>query len=247
MAEEIQRGVREAITTSDDLSRRAHDARLEPIAQRLAALRTALHRIDQAIGGEQTRLAYVPRAAEVHRIVSELEGVAHLVVPEMRASFEELMIAARTLPDELGGFLASLGESREIPSDPLFGVLPLARVVPQDVHSLTDYVHAAGCIATALAADSVEARVTGAMLGASIGTVSALTDYRLSAAKVIPIEVHEGLDHAWGLAAIAAPFVLGYYKKDPAVAALHCLLGAGTILTSLFTDYRAARGVGRSR
>ncbi|MEO7094169.1 MAG: hypothetical protein ABI175_13020 [Polyangiales bacterium] len=245
MAEEIQRDVREAITTSDDLSRRAHDARLEPIAQRLDALRTALVRIDQAIGGSETKLRYVPRVAEVHRLVAELHGVSHLVAPEMRASFDELLTAASTLPDELGGFLASLGESRELPSEPLFDVLPLARVIPQDVHSITDYVHAAGCLATVFASDSVEAKVSGALLGASIGGVSLLTDYRLSAAKVIPVEVHEALDHGWGLAAIAAPFVLGYYKKDPAVAALHCLLGAGTILTSLFTDYRAARGVGR--
>lgn len=245
MAELIQRGVREAITTSDELSREAHDARLEPIAQRLDALRTALLRIDQAIGGPRTKLRYVPRVADVHRLVTELEAIAHLVSPEMRVRFDELMLAARTLPEELGGFLASLGESRELPSEPLFGVLPLARVMPQDVHSITDYLHAAGCLATVFAADSVEAKVSGAMLGASIGGVSALTDYRLSAAKVIPIEVHEGLDHGWGLAAIAAPFVLGYYKKDPGVAALHCLFGAATILTSLFTDYRAARGVGR--
>jgi hypothetical protein len=39
-----------------------------------------------------------------------------------------------------------------------------------------------------------------------------MTDYRLSVAKVIPIEAHEVIDHAWGLAAIAAPFVLGYWK-----------------------------------
>ena len=44
--------------------------------------------------------------------------------------------------------------------------------------------------------------------------------------------------------AIAAPFVLGYYKKDPAIAAIHVMLGASTILVSLFTDYRAAEGVG---
>ena len=245
MAEEIQRDVREAITTSDDLSRRAHDARLEPIAQRLDALRTALIRIDAAIGGPRTKLQYVPRVADVHRLVSELEAVTHLVAPEMRASFDELMVAARTLPDELGGFLASFGRSRELPSEPLFDALPLARVVPQDVHSLTDYLHAAGCLATALLADSVEAKVSGALLGASIGGVSALTDCRLSAAKVIPIEVHEAVDHGWGLAAIAAPFVLGYYKKEPVIAAVHCFLGMGTILTSLFTDYRAAKGVGR--
>jgi hypothetical protein len=34
---------------------------------------------------------------------------------------------------------------------------------------------------------------------------------------VIPIEVHETIDHVWGAAAIAAPFVFGYWKKAPAL------------------------------
>jgi hypothetical protein len=79
-----------------------------------------------------------------------------------------------------------------------------------------------------------------ALAGTVIG-VSALTDYRLSLAKVIPIEVHEALDYAWGLSAIAAPFVFGYWKKSPIAALTHVVAGAGTILSSLFTDYRAFR------
>jgi hypothetical protein len=243
MAGQIQRGIREAITTSDDLSRRTHDARLEPISQRLDALRTALVRIDEAIGGPSTKLRYVPRAADVHRLVAELSAVEHLVSPEMRADFDELLAVARTLPDDLGGFLASLD------------VRPIARVVPQDVHSVTDYVYGAACLASAFVADSAEAKISGALLGASIGGIAAITDHRLSAAPllrgrlgrsvIISSEVHEALDRGWGLAAIAAPFVLGYYKKEPAVAALHCLLGAGSILTSLLTDYRSAGSIVR--
>jgi hypothetical protein len=39
--------------------------------------------------------------------------------------------------------------------------------------------------------------------------------------------------------AIAAPFVLGYWKKAPVIAAAHVIAGATTIIASLFTDYRA--------
>ena len=45
------------------------------------------------------------------------------------------------------------------------------------------------------------------------------------------------------LTAIAAPFVLGYAKKDPLAALLHVGLGLGTLVTSLLTDYRADKGV----
>ena len=83
------------------------------------------------------------------------------------------------------------------------------------------------------------------ILGSSAIGVSLYTDYRLSVAKVIPIEVHETIDYAWGALAIAAPFVLGYWKTSPTVGLMHVLSGVGTILSSAFTDYRAWRGRGR--
>jgi hypothetical protein len=45
------------------------------------------------------------------------------------------------------------------------------------------------------------------------------------------------------VAAIAAPFLLGYAKEDPVAAMIQIGLGIGTVLTSLFTDYRASKGV----
>jgi hypothetical protein len=74
--------------------------------------------------------------------------------------------------------------------------------------------------------------------------VSLVTDYRLSVAKVIPIKAHEIIDHVWGLTAISAPFILGYWKTAPRIALMHVIAGASTILASLVTDYRAARGQG---
>lgn len=135
----------------------------------------------------------------------------------------------------------SVGE----PSRPLLGRLPLARVVPQDVHSVMDYVDAGGVLAGAFLTSCPKAKAASWVMGTSGIAVSSVTDYKLSLAKVLPIEAHETIDYAWGLTAIAAPFVLGYRKTAPHVAALHIALGLGTILASLFTDYRAYRGVGR--
>ncbi|MDF3071175.1 MAG: hypothetical protein K0R38_6776 [Polyangiaceae bacterium] len=135
----------------------------------------------------------------------------------------------------------SVGE----PSRPLLGRLPLARVVPQDVHSVMDYVNAGGVLAGAFLTSCPKAKAASWVMGTSGIAASSVTDYKLSLAKVLPIEAHETIDYAWGLTAIAAPFVLGYRKTAPHVAALHIALGLGTILASLFTDYHAYRGVGR--
>jgi len=95
--------------------------------------------------------------------------------------------------------------------------------------------------AGALMTDDPAARLASIALGASIIGVAAVTDYRLSGAKLIPIEVHEATDYLWGAAAIAAPFVLGYWKRSPRVAMMHVVAGAGTILASMITDYRSAK------
>ncbi len=132
--------------------------------------------------------------------------------------------------------------SHGAPSRPLAkGLLPLARIIPQDVHSVMDYADGVNCSAGAFLSDDPTARMASIVLGASVLGVSALTDYRLSVAKVIPVEGHEILDYAWGAMAIAAPFVLGYWKKSPRVAMMHVMSGAGQILASLFTDYRSAK------
>ncbi len=149
-------------------------------------------------------------------------------------------------PAVLKEMAREVADSLEIPSRPLFGVLPLQRVIPQDVHSMADYANGLICAST-IFSDCAAARVAGAALAGSIISTSLLTDYRLSAANVIPVEVHEATDYLWGASAIAAPFVFGYYKRSPVAAACHVAVGAFTILASLFTDYRAAKGAGRSK
>ena len=127
------------------------------------------------------------------------------------------------------------------PAEPLLRFLPIKRWIPMDVHSVMDYtsgLQAASGYFTAGRRDDT-ARIASIALGASVIGASALTDYRLSVAKVIPIRAHETLDYLWGAAACALPFLLGYYKTSPRTAMMHVIAGAGTILSSLFTDYRS--------
>ncbi|UQA61960.1 SPW repeat domain-containing protein [Polyangium aurulentum] len=143
--------------------------------------------------------------------------------------------------------LRSVADSLEIPSKPLFGLLPIKRIIPMDVHSVADYADGFLTVGAGLFGNTSEAKLAGLVLGVSTVSVSLMTDYRLSLMNVIPIEVHEVIDYVWGASCIAAPFVLGYYKKDPIVAAAHIATGVLTIISSLFTDYRAAKGTGRSK
>lgn len=125
------------------------------------------------------------------------------------------------------------------PAEPLLRVLPIKRWIPQDVHSMMDYADGLTAFSGYFTADDDTAYYASLGLGASILGVSLLTDYRLSIAKVIPIRAHETLDYLWGASCIAAPFVLGYWKKSPVTAMTHVIAGASTILASLFTDYRS--------
>ncbi|MDQ3368543.1 MAG: hypothetical protein M3680_24205 [Myxococcota bacterium] len=123
----------------------------------------------------------------------------------------------------------------------------MARWIPQDVHSVMDYGHSLLVASGARLTTDPRARLASLVLGSAGVGVAAITDYRLSAAKLIPIETHEAIDHLWGLTAIAAAFVLGYWKTAPRVALLHVGAGVGNIIASLVTDYRAWVGRGRGR
>lgn len=145
----------------------------------------------------------------------------------------------------LGPTAVRVAEDRTLshgePSKPVLGALPIARWIPMDVHSMMDYGNAALIAGLATQTRLPEARTASLVLGAAVGSVSLITDYRLSLAKLIPIEVHEVIDHLWGIAAIAAPFVFGYWKRAPKVSLVHVLAGASTIVASLVTDYRAVK------
>ena len=134
-------------------------------------------------------------------------------------------------------------------SRPLLGKLPLRRWVPQDVHSLMDYSGGLAVLAAGSASMTERGCLAGRVLGLSVIGLSLCTDYRLSVTKLIPIEMHEVSDYAWGAAVIAAPFVLGYARKAPWAAAVQVMVGLSTLLASLVTDYRCQTGMhlGRER
>ncbi|RYZ01796.1 MAG: hypothetical protein EOO73_34180 [Myxococcales bacterium] len=171
-------------------------------------------------------------AVELEQVDQQWQSEAGLIAAPPAAEVTLPLEGARSL---------SVGE----PSKPLLGRLPLARVVPQDVHSVMDYVDAGGVLTGAFLTNCPKAKAASWAMGTSGIAASSITDYKLSLAKVLSIETHEAIDYAWGFSAVAAPFVFGYRKSAPHVAALHIALGLGTIVASLFTDYRAYRGVGR--
>jgi hypothetical protein len=129
-----------------------------------------------------------------------------------------------------------------VPARPLFGRLPVARVIPQNLHSVMDYAGAAALIWAGVRADSAAAITTGVALGVADAATSVMTDYRLSVAKIIPIEVHEALDYVVGLGALLAPLWFGKRKGDRKAATTHLLVAASLLVGSLLTDYRAQEG-----
>jgi hypothetical protein len=134
--------------------------------------------------------------------------------------------------------------STGVPSKPVLG-LPVRRIIPQDVHSLIDYAGGAAGLLAASMANTTRAKMANVTLSSASAGVSVLTDYKLSLAKVIPVEVHEVVDYAWGLGNVVAPFALGYYREDRMVSWIQMMLGMGTIAASLITDYRSYSGGSR--
>jgi hypothetical protein len=116
--------------------------------------------------------------------------------------------------------------------------LPLARLIPQDIHSLVDYATALAVGVAGFVAEQRRARIVGRAVGA-VGLLQSLaSDYRLSAVKLMPIELHELGDYVWGAVNLAAPFALRYRRKERVASAIQIAAGATLIAIALFTDYR---------
>lgn len=239
MDQQVQRDVRSAITMAYGLMQHTRVQHRERMAKALGVLEERLRIIETGLGGpSRNALGPVDLGAEL----AEVEALVREAEPPLGDQMAALVRSVRHLQRRISHLA-----SRQIPSRPLFGALPLKRIIPQDVHSVMDYGSALTAAAGGLLASSPEAKAASAALaGAGIAT-SAITDYRLSAKKIIPIEAHEVIDYIWGASAIAAPFVLGYYRKDRVATAMHVVTGVMTIASALFTDYRAAVGVGRRR
>lgn len=231
---QTQELVQKAISTVDDLQGRSSGPG-DPLMSVLASIRKLLVRLDAEIDAKGPTVAM---AIELDRAIEEVQALAAKLPPELRDRTDELVGRSRMLARELA-------PSLEIPSRELLGFLPLRRAVPQDVHSVLDYVHGLTMAGSAFFSQKPGARFVGVSVGASLLGVSATTDYRLSLKNLLPIEAHEIFDYVWGGIAIALPFALGYAKKQPILAAFQVALGVQSIALALFTDYRAAKGRGR--
>lgn len=237
MNQQVQKEVREAITTTYGLMQDTRSLHHDELAQALRALEDRLKFVESRLGGpDREHLGPIDLSEELADIRALLRHSGMPLTDQVKA----LVRNVHRLEGRISRF-----SSREIASQPLLGVLPVARLIPQDVHSVMDYASGLKAASGVVLARSTEAKVASAVLGASAIGVSAMTDYRLSLKKAIPIETHQVIDIAWGASAIAAPFVLGYHRKDPLTAALHVAVGAVNVITAFFTDYRAATGVGR--
>lgn len=231
--------IRNALELADELGRHEHARGDDDLAAQLAALETALFELERAVGRDHHGDA-VPRrepVETVERTIGELTVQRGYLPRSLRARMGVLLASLERLAWGLSR------PSEQPPSKPLFGALPLARVIPQDAHAVLDYLCAAAYLASARTAHTPLGRAVGRALAVSVAGVSLATDYRLSVTKRVPIEVHEGLDHAAGLTAALSPFLLGYARKDPIAAAIQLTVGIGQVFASLLTDYRASKGV----
>lgn len=231
---QIQRTIRRALSALEEL--RSQGKASGTMSDAIESARSTLQKLDREVGERGIGPTF---KHEVHGVIERIESAMSHLAPDQHGHTSKALGMVRMIERQIA-------PSLEIPSRPLFGFLPVARVIPQDVHSLLDYTNGFVTLSPAFFSWNFEASAASLALGTSLIGISALTDYRLSLANVIPIEVHEALDYVWGASCIALPFVLGYYKRDPVAAIMHIATGAAMILTSLMTDYRAAKGRGQS-
>jgi hypothetical protein len=121
--------------------------------------------------------------------------------------------------------------------------LSLAPIIPMNVHAAAEYTGALALIAAPLLFGwrGPAAAVSVASGAATLGT-SLMTDYDLSLAKVIPIQVHAMADYLNGGLLALAPAACGYSGSAP--GRFHMMLGLGIVGMSLLTAYRPSRRSG---
>ena len=89
-------------------------------------------------------------------------------------------------------------------------------MIPLRIHNILDYVGGVVLLLSPYLFDfsSVDsARNTFLFLGAGLILYSLITRYPYSIAKIIPLDVHMGLDVIAALALMVAPWALGYNSR----------------------------------
>lgn len=231
--------VRNAIVLADELGRHEHARGDDTLAGHLAAIRTALADLERVLGRHDDASSRPEIRSRLSRLAERFrERIAD--VPHALRSRVELLLAT---VDRIT--FAEHRPSAPLPAKPVLRWLPIGRVVPQSLHSVVDYAVAGALLASAAVARTPRARFVGAVVAAKVGGIALFTDARLALARILRIELHEGLDHALAITTMIAPYVLRYHRRDRLATKIQVGAALGLLLVSLATDYRAARGVSR--
>jgi hypothetical protein len=204
--------IRDAIAAADALS--LHDSvwNAESVARPLEALRASLAAVERALVRQRVRSAELDR---LQRAVGTFDTVAERVSADVRARVRILLGRARRIEERLRA-MAVLAQR--------------ARGMRHAAGTALEYGAAAGCVAAGLLAASGRARGAGVALGAAGAVLAVCGDERVGAGtSAVRDAVRAGVG-VLGVAAAVAPFALGYYRRDPATAAVHVAAGVGALL-----------------
>lgn len=218
METQVRSVVREAIANTDELSRAAHGARRETMSQLLDALRSELSHIDEALGGGRP---VAPLVEDFGRLIDRLSEQIDRFTPELRRSTEAAVHSLRALREELAAASATA-----------------AAATPWTIRDSTSGTLCLVALALARTPDTMRAAF---VLGASRAAASSLSlrqARQKGGATRSRRSMQRLLEGLWGVAALAAPMVFGYRRREPLVAALHVVAGASTLLGA-FLEPRA--------
>jgi len=236
--EQAQREIRNALNMSDELGRHAQARHSGDLPYVLAALRTTLDELDRQVGGYGVER---PHLSELRRLFRQLGGQRNELGADLASRVATLVQSIERVQ------VALTHPDASVPSKRVLVGIPLARAVPHEAHTAIEVAAAlaagAGLVLGAGKGLGLGARVASGALMATSLAVTAATDARASAVKVIPVEAHARFDVAWGLVAVALPFALGYARS--LAGKLTIAAGASVLAVSMLTDYRATRGLVR--
>jgi hypothetical protein len=202
---ELQRDVRSAISITYELLRHEHILQREPIARALGDLESELARIEAKLGG--------PRREEI---------VASTLDPYMDRVEQVADAADRVVAEQIRALVASLRDIQR----KLAGLSPRTRphyrrrASPARAHVLVAGAVGLGALASVALARTTRAKAVSGALGALALALAASSGQRHDGAGA-----NEAADGAVGAALAAAPFALGYSRRDPGAAAAHAMIG----------------------
>lgn len=118
--------------------------------------------------------------------------------------------------------------------------------IPTKVHGVIDYLYGIALIAAPFIMRFTDGPKQWVLAGMGIALIvmSLLTDYEVSAVRVIPMPVHLGLDVIAGIFLAVAPWMLGFADV---VSWTYVVLGAILVALAALTSSRPEYGVQQSQ